>query len=74
MWLTVGVIAAIVVLYITTFAMNKNTPVPEDCIELIDEAACNVCNNYSCTLKQDISTIKDDMKKQIKTETLKEGK
>ncbi len=73
MWLTIGIVAAIVVLYITTFALNKKTPIPEDCLELIDEASCNVCNNYSCSVKQDVSTIKDDLKKQLKTNTLKEG-
>jgi hypothetical protein len=73
MWLAVGIIAAIIILYITTFAMNKSTPVPEDCLELIDEVSCDACNNYSCTIKQDFSTIKEDMKKELKFEQAKEG-
>ncbi|MGM0436377.1 MAG: hypothetical protein ACQEQA_04930 [Bacillota bacterium] len=73
MWLTIGIIAAIIVLYITTFAMNKSTPIPEDCLELIDEVSCDACNNYSCTIKQDFSSIKEDMKNQLKKEPSKEG-
>ena len=73
MLLTISIVAIIVVLYITTFAMNKSTPIPEDCLELIDEVSCDACNNYSCTIKQDFSTIKEDMKNQLKFEQSKEG-
>jgi len=73
MLLTISIVAIIVVLYITTFAMNKSTPIPEDCLELIDEVSCDACNNYSCTIKHDAATIKEDMKNQLKYEQAKEG-
>jgi len=72
MWLEIGIVAAIVVLYIATFALNKKTPIPEDCLELIDEATCGACNNYSCSVKQDFSTIKEDLHEQLEIEQLKE--
>ncbi len=44
-------IVVLVLLYVLTYKLNKMTPVPEECKEDIDLAACNTCKNFACSLK-----------------------
>jgi len=42
-------IAGLVTVYILTYMLNKKTPVPAECLDLIDDATCTSCNNFSCS-------------------------
>lgn len=50
------IIVFIVVLYITTYALNKKMPAPD--VGQIDEVKCGACSNYSCAIKQQTSEEK----------------
>ncbi len=41
-------IGSLVLVYVLSYALNKKTPVPEECLDDIDTAACTSCNNFSC--------------------------
>lgn len=47
-WFLVG---GLVLVYIVIYYLNKITPVPEECLEDIDKAACNSCKNFACSHK-----------------------
>jgi hypothetical protein len=46
------VIAGLIVVYILTYTLNKNTPVPEACQDIFEEASCGACNNFACSHKK----------------------
>ncbi len=45
------VVGGLVLIYITTYILNKRTPVPEECKDLVDKAKCGSCKNFACSLK-----------------------
>lgn len=45
------VIGGLVIIYITTYTLNKRTPIPEECREIVDKAKCTSCKNFACGLK-----------------------
>ncbi len=47
----VAVTAVIVLVYLGTYLLNKNTTSPID-DDIGDEETCGTCANYSCGLKQ----------------------
>ena len=42
-------IGSLVFVYVLSYALNKRTPVPEECKVAIDEATCTSCHNFSCS-------------------------
>ncbi|MCD6482180.1 MAG: hypothetical protein J7K80_00395 [Candidatus Izimaplasma sp.] len=53
MLVPVLVIGAIVSIYIGTYMLNKQIPVPEEFREFAaDSEACTLCHNHSCSLKK----------------------
>ena len=42
-------IGSLVIVYMLTYALNKRTPVPDECKDMMKEAACNSCKNFACT-------------------------
>ncbi len=44
-------VTVMVVLFLGTFMLNKNTPAPVDM--RISDARCSACSNYGCALKQE---------------------
>ena len=42
-------LGGLVAVYILSYALNKKTPVPEECIIAFDEATCGSCHNFSCS-------------------------
>ncbi len=42
-------IGALVLVYILSYALNKKTPIPEECKDIFMEASCTSCNNFSCS-------------------------
>ena len=46
------VIGGLVSIYIGTYMLNKRIPIPEECKIIADEAECNACHNFSCSLKK----------------------
>jgi hypothetical protein len=41
-------IGSLVLVYVLSYALNKKTPVPEECKDLFDDVACTSCNNFTC--------------------------
>lgn len=46
------IVAGLIGFYILTYYFNKMTPVPEECLDALDEASCNGCKNFACTHKK----------------------
>lgn len=44
-------VGGLVLFYIAIYYLNKKTPVPEECLDDIDKAACNSCKNFACAHK-----------------------
>ena len=42
-------IGALVLVYVLSYALNKKTPIPEECKDLFNDAACTSCHNFSCS-------------------------
>jgi hypothetical protein len=51
MLVPVAVIGGLVLIYIGTYLLNKRTPIPEECREIVDKASCTSCHNFACSLK-----------------------
>ena len=45
----IGVIVLLVVLFFLGYILNKKTPIPEECKDLIDEEKCAGCSNKFCS-------------------------
>lgn len=41
-------IGGLVLVYVLSYALNKKTPVPEECKDLFNDASCKACNNFTC--------------------------
>lgn len=52
MWMPVVVIGGMVLIYFVTYILNKKTPIPEECLELLDKEKCGGCHNFACSLKE----------------------
>jgi hypothetical protein len=50
-WVGIAVVAGLIGLYILIYFLNKKTPIPEECKDIINDAACNTCNNFTCSHK-----------------------
>jgi len=46
------VIGSLVTMYIVTYMLNKNTPIPEECLLVVDEATCESCHSFTCGNKK----------------------
>ena len=46
------VIGGLVTVYILTYVLNKNTPIPEECLEIVDTTKCESCHSFTCTYKK----------------------
>ena len=46
------VIGSLVVVYILSYALNKKTPIPEECLTIVDEATCESCHSFTCANKK----------------------
>ena len=46
------VIGSLVIVYILSYALNKRTPVPEECLEIVDETKCESCHSFTCANKK----------------------
>ena len=45
----IGVIVLLVILFFVGYILNKKTPIPEECKDLIDEEKCTGCSNKLCS-------------------------
>jgi len=50
-WVGIVVVLGLVLVYIGSYYFNKKTPIPEDCIELANNASCKSCHNFACSHK-----------------------
>lgn len=50
-YIAVFIIAGLVGVYLLVYILNKRTPVPEECLEDLDKAACKSCHNFACSHK-----------------------
>ena len=46
------VIGSLVIVYILSYALNKKTPIPEECLLIVDEATCESCHSFTCANKK----------------------
>ncbi len=46
------VIGGLVTVYILSYVLNKRTPVPEECIQIVDETKCGSCHSFTCSYKK----------------------
>lgn len=63
LYLIIGIIIilVLVILFIVSYVLNKRTPVPKGCENLlIDEEKCSSCNNELCKLKKNINNITEN--------------
>lgn len=51
MWAPIIVISGMVLVYVGSYVLNKKTPVPEECLEILDKTKCSGCHNFACSLK-----------------------
>lgn len=59
LFLAIGIIAGLLVLFLVLYFMNKKTPVPKGCENLrIGQEACGACQNTECGLKTKIDLKK----------------
>lgn len=42
-------IGSLVLVYVLSYMLNKRTPIPEECKDLISEASCKSCSNFACS-------------------------
>jgi len=45
------VIGGLVFVYILSYVLNKKTPVPEECLEAVDQTKCESCHSFTCSYK-----------------------
>ena len=50
-WLAAIIVVGLVGIYFLTYTMNKRTPIPEECRDIVKDAACKSCNNFACSHK-----------------------
>lgn len=46
------VIGGLVFVYILSYVLNKKTPVPEECREIVDQTKCESCHSFTCSYKE----------------------
>ena len=46
------VVGILVIVYILSYALNKSTPIPEECLLIVDEATCESCHSFTCANKK----------------------
>jgi len=46
------VIGSLVIVYILSYVLNKKTPIPEECLLIVDEATCESCHSFTCANKK----------------------
>lgn len=63
--IAIVILVLLVVVFFLTYILNKRTPVPKGCENLVDSEKCASCSNTNCKLYK----LKDDLeeaKKEIK--------
>lgn len=64
--IAICVVVALVILFFVTYVLNKRTPPPKGCENLIDDEKCVGCSNTGCKfykLKEDLEEVKEELKK-----------
>lgn len=63
----IAVICGLVGIFFITYVLNKKTPLPKGCENLlIDDEACGACSNSQCDIKQkiDFKKIEEELKEE----------
>lgn len=64
-FLAIGLVILLIIIFFVTYVLNKKTPVPEGCEELkINDENCMACGNTDCRIKQgiDLKKIEEEIK------------
>lgn len=64
-FLAIGVIIVLIIIFFVTYLLNKKTPVPEGCENIkISDENCMACGNMDCHIKQgiDFKKIEEELK------------
>ncbi len=51
-YMAILVVGGMISIYLITYILNKNTPIPEECLDLVDSVKCGSCKNFACSLKR----------------------
>lgn len=53
LFLAIGVIVILVLVFFVTYFLNKKTPLPKGCEDLrIGKEGCSSCKNFDCSLRR----------------------
>ncbi len=66
-FLAIGLVIILIIIFFVTYVLNKKTPVPKGCEHLkISDENCNACGNIDCHIKQgiDLKKIEEELKEE----------
>ena len=69
--IAIALIALIAIIFVTSFIINRKTPLPKGCEDLkIEESKCLACNNSDCKIHQefDLKKIEKELEEESKNE------
>lgn len=69
--IAIALIALIAIIFITSFIINRRTPLPKGCENLkIEESNCLACSNSDCKIHQefDLKKIEKELEEESKNE------
>ncbi len=69
--IAIALIALIAIIFITSFVINRRTPLPKGCENLkIEESNCLACSNSDCKIHQefDLKKIEKELEEESKNE------
>ena len=67
--LAIVFVILLVIIFIVTYILNKNTAVPEGCENIkISNENCSACGNLDCSIKKgiDLKKIEEELKEEEK--------
>ena len=67
--LAIVFVILLVIIFIVTYILNKNTSVPEGCENIkISDENCSACGNLDCSIKKgiDLKKIEEELKEEEK--------
>lgn len=67
LFIAIGVVVLLILIFFVTYFLNKKTPVPKGCENIkLSEEGCLACNNTDCSIRQkiDLKKLEDEIKEE----------
>lgn len=64
-FIAIGVVVLLIIIFFVTYVLNKRTPLPKGCEDIkIDDENCMACNNLDCSIKRglDLKKLESELK------------